>query len=108
MKEESHFSKVKDPCRGAYAIEQITSLIKNESFKLFKKIENLGGWIKYTQSLAPQKNCSKNTEEFLESILDKKETIIGFNKYSLNDIKLKKPVGLNTKKFSSANLESLL
>ena len=108
LREESHFSKVKDPCRGAYAIEQITSLIKNESFKLFKEIENFGGWIKYKQSLAPQKNCSKNTEEFLESILDKKETIIGFNKYSLNDIKLKKPVGLTTKKFSSVNLESLL
>ena len=50
LKEESNISKVNDPSRGSYAIEDLTSKIKNDSWELFKSIENSGGWIQFLKT----------------------------------------------------------
>jgi methylmalonyl-CoA mutase len=45
LKEEALFDKVADPSAGSYYIENLTSLIVENSWKLFIEIENMGGFI---------------------------------------------------------------
>jgi methylmalonyl-CoA mutase len=45
LKEEAWFDKVADPSAGSYYIEKLTSLIAENSWKLFIEIENMGGFI---------------------------------------------------------------
>jgi methylmalonyl-CoA mutase len=45
LKEEAWFDKVADPSAGSYYIENLTTLIAENSWKLFLKIENAGGFI---------------------------------------------------------------
>ena len=108
LNEESHFLKVNDPTRGAYAIEQITSLLKDNSWKLFKEIEECGGWIEFIQTSSPQKSCSKNAENYIDSIIQHNESIVGFNKYSYKNVKLKSVPFTSSAAFNEVNLESIV
>jgi methylmalonyl-CoA mutase len=45
LKEEALFDKVADPSAGSYFIENLTALIAENSWKLFLRIENMGGYL---------------------------------------------------------------
>jgi len=45
LAEESHLDKVADPGAGSYYIEELTSLIATEAWKLFTAIEEDGGFL---------------------------------------------------------------
>jgi len=45
LKEEAWFDKVADPSAGSYYIETLTTLIAENSWKLFTDIEKMGGFI---------------------------------------------------------------
>ncbi len=45
LKEEAFFDKVADPSAGSYYIENLTTLIAENTWKLFIEIENMGGFI---------------------------------------------------------------
>ncbi|MGD0583436.1 MAG: methylmalonyl-CoA mutase subunit beta [Bacteroidales bacterium] len=45
LKEEAYFEKVKDPAGGSWYIEKLTSLIAEEAWKLFIKVEDQGGFV---------------------------------------------------------------
>ncbi len=46
LKEESYFDKVADPAGGSYYIENLTSLIAGNAWKLFIETEKNGGFLK--------------------------------------------------------------
>ncbi len=45
LMEESHLDKVADPGAGSYYIEELTSMMADEAWKLFLEIENEGGFL---------------------------------------------------------------
>jgi len=45
LKEESYFDKVADPAAGSYYIENLTSLIAENAWKLFLELEDKGGFL---------------------------------------------------------------
>jgi methylmalonyl-CoA mutase len=45
LKHESHFDQVVDPSGGSYYIETLTDSIANEAWKLFREVEDRGGYI---------------------------------------------------------------
>lgn len=45
LKNESHFDSVTDPAGGSYYIENLTVSIAAEAWKLFREVENRGGYI---------------------------------------------------------------
>jgi len=45
LKEEAWFDKVADPSAGSWYIENLTSLIAENAWKLFIEIENMGGFL---------------------------------------------------------------
>ncbi len=50
LKEESWFGKVADPSAGSYYIENLTSLIADNSWKLFLEMEKAGGFLEALNS----------------------------------------------------------
>jgi methylmalonyl-CoA mutase len=50
LKEESWLDKVADPSAGSYYIENLTALIAENSWRLFLRAENLGGFIQALNS----------------------------------------------------------
>ena len=108
LKEESNISKVNDPSRGSYSIENLTSIIKNDSWKLFKQIEENGGWINYLETQIPQKTCAKNADLYISKLINKDAVVIGFNKYNLNNDLLKPFSFEQTNSFNTLKLEMLL
>ena len=45
LKSESHFDNVTDPAGGSYYIENLTQSIADEAWKLFRQVEDKGGYI---------------------------------------------------------------
>ena len=45
LKHESHFDQVSDPSGGSYYIETLTDSIATEAWKLFREVEEKGGYI---------------------------------------------------------------
>ena len=45
LKHESHFDQVSDPSGGSYYIETLTASIAEEAWKLFRQVEEKGGYI---------------------------------------------------------------
>jgi methylmalonyl-CoA mutase len=45
LKHESHFDQVSDPSGGSYYIENLTASIATEAWKLFREVEDRGGYI---------------------------------------------------------------
>jgi len=50
LKEEAYFDKVADPAAGSYYIENLTSLIAENAWKLFLEIEESGGFLTCMES----------------------------------------------------------
>jgi methylmalonyl-CoA mutase len=50
LKEEAFFDKVADPAAGSYYIENLTSLITENAWKLFLEIEERGGFLSCIES----------------------------------------------------------
>ena len=92
LKEESYFDKVVDPLSGSYSIEKLTKEVQNISWKLFQKLESLGG--------VDNVECQEYFVSEIQKVVSlKKEayligkTLIGVNKYKspteeLNDWKV--------------------
>jgi methylmalonyl-CoA mutase len=92
LKEESYFDKVVDPLSGSYSIEKLTKEVQNISWKLFQKLESLGGVDNVERQeyfvSEIQKVVSLKKEAYLNG-----KTLIGVNKYKspteeLNDWKV--------------------
>jgi methylmalonyl-CoA mutase len=60
LKEESYFDKVADPAAGSYYIESLTSLIAENAWKLFLRIEDQGGFLSSLESGFISKELSES------------------------------------------------
>ncbi len=65
LKEESHFNKIIDPAGGSYYIEELTQSIIDASWKLFKDVEEKGG---YTEAFK-----AGFVQEQVKAVSDKKD-----------------------------------
>jgi methylmalonyl-CoA mutase len=81
LKEESHLDAVNDPLGGSYAVELLTKGLCDNSWSLFKEMENLGG-INQTESLQyfVEKVNQKRTLRIAQ-FKSGKNILIGLNKF---------------------------
>ncbi len=81
LKEESHFDKIVDVAAGSYYIENLTASIAEEAWKLFKQVEEKGG---YTQAFIAgfvQAEVKASSTKKDNNIATRRETILGSNQY---------------------------
>ncbi len=79
LKNEAHFDKVADPASGSYYIEKLTSLIAENSWRLFIEIEDEGGFLSSLRSGLIQTKLAESAARRKSDISKRKEIILGTN-----------------------------
>ena len=81
LMEEAHLDKVADAGAGSYYIEELTSLMAHEAWKLFLELEEQGGFLEALQKGIIQKKISDAVASRKSDIARRRETLLGTNQY---------------------------
>lgn len=83
LREESYFQSAKDPCAGAWYIEEYTRQVIEKAWINFVETERSGGWKQLSTSIIQQ---AKEYGEEMRNKLNSGETImVGVNKYLVSN-----------------------
>ena len=82
IKEETNIDKVHNICEGSYYISYLIENIMKESFNLFKKIENNGGFFKNLSSGVITREIEKNNKKEIGLYQTKNKILVSYNAYT--------------------------
>lgn len=91
LKEESYLDRVADVSAGAYYLESLTQSLVEQSWGLFQEIEQNGGFIKAFEQNLIQNAIEKTALLRKESFQNKKDVLVGVNKYQNTKEKINIP-----------------
>ncbi|MGB8492525.1 MAG: methylmalonyl-CoA mutase family protein [Bacteroidales bacterium] len=81
LREEAYFDRVSDPAGGSYYIENLTSLVAENAWKLFVEIEEKGGFLANLRSRFIQTRLKETAAQRRQDIGRRKEILAGTNLY---------------------------
>lgn len=81
LKEECHFNTVVDPSAGSYYIEQLTTSLAAEAWKLFLKVEEKGGFLSSIKAGTVQDDINATNEKRHTLAAQRREFILGTNQF---------------------------
>ncbi|MDR3189445.1 MAG: acyl-CoA mutase large subunit family protein, partial [Prevotellaceae bacterium] len=81
LKEEAHFDWVVDPAAGSYYIETLTQSIAEEAWKLFKQVEEKGGYVAAFKAGFIQEQIKASAQKHDSNIATRREILLGTNQY---------------------------
>lgn len=81
LKEECHFNTVVDPSAGSYYIEQLTTSLAAEAWKLFLKVEEEGGFLSSIKAGTVQDDINATNEKRHTLAAQRREFILGTNQF---------------------------
>ena len=84
---ETNIPNYPDPFGGSYVIEELTENLVEKTFNLIDEIDLMGGAIAVIENGWMENEISKSAYEYQKNIDDKKQVIVGLNKYSNNETK---------------------
>jgi methylmalonyl-CoA mutase len=85
LAEETGVTHVVDPLGGSYYVEALTQCLADEAWKLIEEVEALGGMTKAVESGMPKLRIEESAARRQAAIDSQTETIVGVNKYRLED-----------------------
>ena len=92
IKHETYIDKVKNAADGSYYINSLTNTIAEESLRIFKDIENNGGFISALEKNIIQKRIDKSHRIEQELFNNNKEKLLGINIFADIDQKIKSEI----------------
>ncbi len=95
LKEECHFDKVVDPSAGSYYIEMLTASIAEEAWKLFKQVEEKGGYVKAFLGGFIQGQVEATAQKRDTNLATRRDILLGTNQYPNATESLEKEVTLD-------------
>jgi methylmalonyl-CoA mutase len=81
LKEESYVDKIADPAGGAYYIENLTSSVAAEAWKLFLTVQDQGGYLEALKAGFIQKEVKEMARRREMNIALRKENLLGINQF---------------------------
>ena len=81
LKEESHFNKIVDPAAGSYYVETLTQSIIDASWKLFKEVEEKGGYTEAFKAGFVQEQVKAVSDKKDKNLAQRRETLLGTNQF---------------------------
>ncbi|SMO57235.1 methylmalonyl-CoA mutase subunit beta [Gracilimonas mengyeensis] len=81
LQEEAYLNKVADPGSGSYYIETLTDKLAEEAWNLFQTIESKGGFYTAIKNGFIQEKIRKARDQKIDAYREKKEVMVGVNKY---------------------------
>ena len=94
LKEESYFDRIADPAAGSYYIESLTASIAREAWKLFKQIEEKGGYLTAFKAGFIQEQVKISAQKRDMNIATRREILLGTNQYPNFTERIKEACGL--------------
>ena len=82
LKKESYLDKVADPSAGSYFIENLTNSIIDETWALFLKVEEKGGYFKAFEQGFIQSHISETVQKRNDNLSNRREVLLGTNQYA--------------------------
>ncbi len=83
LQEETGITKAVDPWAGSYYVEYLTDQIAKKAWDLMQEVEELGGMSKAIETGVPKMRIEEAAARKQARIDNKKEVIVGVNKYRL-------------------------
>ncbi|MBQ0123631.1 MAG: methylmalonyl-CoA mutase small subunit [Bacteroidales bacterium] len=81
LKKESHFNKVVDPAAGSYYVENLTKSIAEQAWKIFKGVEEAGGYVAQFKAGNIQKEIKAVADKKDSNLANRKMTLLGTNQF---------------------------
>lgn len=81
LKEECHFDRIVDASAGSYYIEELTSSIANEAWKIFLGIEEEGGFLAAAKNGTVQDAINATNRKRHEAVAKRREFVLGTNQF---------------------------
>jgi methylmalonyl-CoA mutase len=104
LMEEAHLDKVADPGAGSYYIEELTSMMAREAWKIFLELEEEGGFLKALQKGIIQKRIKDTATTRRDDMARRREILLGTNQYP--DFTEKKAPGYEASKLFNEHTPS--
>jgi methylmalonyl-CoA mutase len=87
LQEETGITHVVDPWGGSYYVESLTAELTNKAWTLIQEVEKLGGMTRAIESGLPKMRIEEAAARRQARIDSGRETIVGVNKYVVEDEK---------------------
>jgi methylmalonyl-CoA mutase len=81
LKEESHLDKVVDPAGGSYYIENLTTAIAEQAWKLFLEVEAAGGFYAALKAGTVQAAVNETGKARHKSVAQRREVLLGTSQF---------------------------
>ena len=81
LKEECHFATVVDPSAGSYYIEELTTSLANEVWKIFLAVEEQGGFLAAVKAGTVQDDINATNDKRHLHAAQRREFILGTNQF---------------------------
>ena len=85
IREEAHCADVIDPLAGSYYVESLTDQMEEKILDIIAKIDDAGGMFKAVEKGMIQNWIGHSAMRFQKTIESGEQTIVGVNKYALDD-----------------------
>lgn len=80
LKEECHFDKITDPSAGSYYVENLTSSIADQAWKLFLEVDEKG-FYEALKAGSVQTAIKASSDSRFKSLATRREVLLGTNQY---------------------------
>ena len=81
LKREAWLDRSVDPAGGSYYLEVLTDSLAREAWTLFQQIEAAGGFLKYSESGALERDIAKSRADREAAVGARRTVIVGTNQY---------------------------
>ena len=85
LRDEAHLTDVIDPLGGSYYVESLTDQMEEKILEHMKSIEECGGMFRAIESGWVQSEIGKSAKKFQHRLDKGEETLVGVNKYQLDE-----------------------
>jgi len=91
LKEESHLDQIVDASAGSYYIENLTSALAEEAWKIFLAVDEKGGFLAAIREGFVQAEVNASNMKRLNDVSNRREILLGTNQYpNFNEMALDK------------------
>lgn len=91
LKEESHLDQIVDASAGSYYIENLTSALAEEAWKIFLAVDEKGGFLAAIREGFVQAEVNASNKKRMNDVSNRREILLGTNQYpNFNEMSLDK------------------
>ncbi|HEX4067330.1 MAG TPA: methylmalonyl-CoA mutase family protein [Acidobacteriaceae bacterium] len=82
---ESGVAEIVDPLGGSYFLEKLTLDMEEGAFRIFAKLDALGGMVKAIEAGYPQKEIAEASYAYQRAVEAGEKIIVGVNRYAIDE-----------------------